>query len=77
MYDLKDAYSLVVMSPKELIAARDPHGFRPLCMGRGKDGSVGVVFERDIELVEIVVVNDTQVMFHSDTLWKEAILLCV
>ena len=26
---LKGAYSLVVMSPRKLIAARDPHGFRP------------------------------------------------
>ena len=73
MYDLKGAYSLVVMSPKKLIAARDPHGFRPLCMGRCKDGSivfasescaldsVGAVFERDIEPGEIVVVDDAQV----------------
>ena len=31
---LKGAYSMVVMSPRKLIAARDPFGFRPLCMGR-------------------------------------------
>ncbi len=31
MDKLKGAYSLVVMSPSKLIAARDPHGFRPLC----------------------------------------------
>ena len=37
MYKLKGAYSLVLMSPKKLIAARDPIGFRPLCMGRTKD----------------------------------------
>ena len=31
---LKGAYSLVVMSPRKLIAARDPQGFRPLCIGK-------------------------------------------
>ena len=37
---LEGAYSLVISSPSKLIAARDPHGFRPLCMGRRKDGKV-------------------------------------
>ena len=77
MYDLKGAYSLVVMSPNKLIAARDPHGFRPLCMGRCKDGSivfasescaldsVDAEFERDIEPGEI------------DALRTEAVDVCV
>ena len=72
---IKGAYSLLVMSPRKLIAARDPHGFRPLCMGRCKDGSivfasescaldsVDAEFERDIEPGEIVVVEDCNV--HS------------
>ena len=34
MDHLKGAYSLVIMSPSKLIAARDPHGFRPLCIGQ-------------------------------------------
>ena len=35
---IKGAYSLVIMSPTKLIAARDPNGFRPLCMGKiGED----------------------------------------
>ena len=37
MYHLKSAYSLIIMSPTKLIAARDPLGFRPLCIGE-KDG---------------------------------------
>lgn len=36
---LKGAYSLVVMSPSKLIAARDPLGVRPLCYGERSDGS--------------------------------------
>ncbi len=66
---IKGAYSLVVMSPRKLIAARDPQGFRPLCMGKTQDGavvfasescaldSVGADFIRDIRPGEIVVVN--------------------
>ena len=37
---LEGAYSLVISSPSKLIAARDPHGFRPLCMGQRPDGAV-------------------------------------
>ncbi len=32
---IKGAYALVVMSPRKLIGARDPFGFKPLCIGRG------------------------------------------
>ena len=76
MNDLEGAYSLVIASPTKLIAVRDPHGFRPLCMGRRPDGSVvfasescaldavGAVLERDIRPGEIVTVGRDGV--HSD-----------
>jgi len=31
---IKGAYSLLFITPNEIIAARDPHGFRPLCIGK-------------------------------------------
>jgi amidophosphoribosyltransferase len=34
MNHIAGAYSLVIMSPRKLMAARDPNGFRPLCIGR-------------------------------------------
>ncbi len=34
MKKIKGAYSLIVMSPRKLIGARDPFGFKPLCIGR-------------------------------------------
>ena len=40
MNEIEGAYSLVIMSPTKLIAARDPHGFRPLCVGKLEDGYV-------------------------------------
>lgn len=68
MYKIKGAYSLLVMSPTKLIAARDPDGFRPLCLGRAGDDwvvssescaldSIGAQFVRDIRPGEIVVID--------------------
>src|SRR5216110_395223 len=37
---IEGAYSLVIMTEKELIGVRDPHGFRPLCLGRLGSGWV-------------------------------------
>ena len=60
------------MSPRKLIAARDPHGFRPLWMGKYNDSVVfasesaaldacGAKFIRDIEPGEIVVVDNKEI----------------
>ena len=69
MERLEGAYSLVISSPSKLIAVRDPHGFRPLCMGELRDGSVvfasescaldaiGARFLRDLRPGEIVVAD--------------------
>jgi amidophosphoribosyltransferase len=68
MSRIEGAYSLIIMSPRKLLAVRDPHGFRPLCMGE-LDGdivfasescaldSLGARFIRDIEPGEIVVAD--------------------
>ena len=37
---VQGAYSLVLMTPERVLALRDPHGFRPLCVGRSGDGYV-------------------------------------
>ena len=67
MNAFEGAYSLILMSPQKLIAARDPRGFRPLCYGKTKDGifvvasescalkAVGADFVRDIEPGEILI----------------------
>lgn len=76
MSKLEGAYSLVLMSPAKLIAARDPHGFRPLCMGRTENGSIvfasescaldtiGASFIRDLDPGEVVWVDKNGI--HSD-----------
>nr|WP_326185187.1 amidophosphoribosyltransferase [uncultured Oscillibacter sp.] len=83
------AYSLVISSPSKLIAARDPNGFRPLCMGKLKDGSVafasescaldaiGAKFERDILPGEIVVVDKNGVKSDASHCGRAPKKLCV
>ncbi len=66
---IEGAFSLVIMTEKELIGVRDPHGFRPLCIGKIDDSWVlasetcaldliHAKFERDVEPGEIVVINE-------------------
>lgn len=69
MNHLKGAYSCVVMTATKLTAFRDPFGFRPLCLGKTKDGaytvasescaldSIGADFIRDIDPGEIVTIS--------------------
>ena len=77
MRRIRGAYSLVVMSPTKLIAARDPHGFRPLCMGRmGEDvvfasescalDAIGAAFEREVRPGEMVVVSQEEIRSVQD-----------
>ena len=71
---LTGAYSLVVMSPRKIVAARDPQGIRPLCLGKIGNSDViasescaihaaGGEFVRDIAPGEIVVIDEEGV--HS------------
>ena len=59
MGSLEGAYSLVIASPAKLIAARDKHGFRPLCMGKRADGAVVFASEScALEAVEAAFIRD-------------------
>lgn len=65
---MKGAYSLVVMSPRKLIGARDPYGFKPLCIGKRDNAyiitsetcaleTIGAEFVRDVKPGEVVTIN--------------------
>jgi amidophosphoribosyltransferase len=66
---IQGAFSLVIMTEKELIGARDPYGFRPLCIGRTDNGAwvlssettaldlIHAEFVRDVEPGEVVIIN--------------------
>lgn len=78
MNTLDGAYSLVLMSARKLICARDPYGFRPLCYGRTPDGmyvaasescalkAIGAEFIRDLEPGEILVFSQGGIVSHRD-----------
>ncbi len=62
------AFSLVMMDQGRLVGVRDPHGFRPLCLGRLSSGwvlasetaaldIVGARFTREVEPGEMVVID--------------------
>ena len=68
MKKIKGAYSLIIMSPRKLIGARDPFGFRPLCIGKRDNAyflssetcaldTVGAEFVRDVEPGEVVTIT--------------------
>lgn len=79
---IKGSYSLIVMSPRKLIGARDPYGFRPLCIGKRDNAyilasescaldTIGATFVRDVEPGEIVVITPDGMVSHKDLCQKE------
>jgi amidophosphoribosyltransferase len=65
---IQGAFSLAMLTKDRLIAVRDPHGFRPLALGRLDDAWVvasetcamdliGATYERDVEPGEIVIIS--------------------
>jgi len=66
---VEGAYSLLILTEKEMVAARDPFGFRPLILGQLKDAPVvasetcafdliGATFVREIEPGEVLLINE-------------------
>lgn len=87
MDEIEGAYSFVAMSPKKLIAVRDPKGFRPLCLGKLGEAyvvasescairSIGAEFIRDIEPGEILVIKQDE-MYSVKTHCGKKSSLCI
>jgi amidophosphoribosyltransferase len=55
---VRGAYSLLVLTGSELIAARDPHGVRPLCLGRLKDAYVLSSETSSFDLIEAELIRE-------------------
>ena len=69
LQQMKGAYSLVALTKQKLIGVRDPHGVRPLVLGRLGDAwilasetcaldIIGAEFIRDIDPGEIVIIDE-------------------
>jgi amidophosphoribosyltransferase len=65
---IKGAYSLTMLTPTQLIAARDPYGIRPLCFGRLGSSwiiasescaldTIGAELLRDVQRGEIMIID--------------------
>lgn len=76
MKKISGAYSLVIMSPRKLIGARDPFGFHPLCIGKRNNAfilasetaalhAVDAEFIRDVLPGEVVMIDKDGI--HSNT----------
>jgi amidophosphoribosyltransferase len=84
---VQGAFSLVLLTPEYLLATRDPHGFRPLCLGR-VNGSYVVASEtcafdlinaeyiREIEPGEVLRIEEDHLESHKP-LPKEKPAFCV
>lgn len=77
MGEISGAYSLIIMTPKRMVVARDPQGFRPLCIGKIKNSyvfasetcaldSIGAEYIRDVEPGEVVVVDENGLSSYRD-----------
>ena len=66
---VQGAFSLLMITPNEIIAARDPHGIRPFCIGKLDNTYIlasetcaldllGAEYVRDVRPAEIIVIND-------------------
>ena len=79
MRRLKGAYSVAMIFRDKLVAFRDAHGFRPLCIGEIEGGYavasetcgldiIGARFLRDVEPGEVVVINDSGLKsYHAES----------
>ena len=69
VFQVQGAFSLVMLTRDRLVAVRDPHGFRPLALGRLDNAYVvcsetcamdliGATYEREVEPGEVLVISD-------------------
>ena len=85
---VKGSYSLIVMSPRKLIGARDPFGFRPLCIGKRDNAyilasescaldTIGAEFVRDVLPGEILVFSESGVESRKEHCDKQKRKTCI
>jgi amidophosphoribosyltransferase len=86
--EVRGAFSIMFLTPEQVIAVRDPHGFRPLSMGRTKDAYVfaseppsfdliGAEYLRDLEPGEMVVVTDEGLESRYPFALKQERKMCI
>lgn len=85
---LKGAYSMVVMSPKKLIAVRDPYGFKPLSIGKrgnayyfsSETAAFDVIRAQtvcDVKPGELIKIDEAGVTHYTDGVGKVKPAQCI
>ena len=89
MKKIRGAYSLIVMSPRKLIGARDPYGFKPLCIGKRDHAyifasetcaleTIGAEYIRDVLPGEVVTITRNGILSNQEMcLPKEQQARCI
>jgi amidophosphoribosyltransferase len=86
MHRLQGAYSLTILTKDALYAVRDPHGVRPLCLGKMNGGwvvasetcaldHIGATYLREIEPGEVVRISNNGVESFREPIERRA--LCI
>ena len=58
--EMRGAWSLVFLTPDGILAARDPHGFRPLCIGKKGDAIIFASETCALDIIDAEYVRDVQ-----------------
>ncbi len=85
---LKGAFSLIVMSPNKMVAARDPWGFRPLSLGKRDNAiifssetcafdAIDAEFVRDVTPGEIITIEDGEMRSDTELCGRQKTSLCI
>ena len=73
---VRGSFAMVILTENKLIGVRDPHGIRPLCLGKMDDGyvlssescaldAIGAELVRDIEPGEIIIIDENDIKSYK------------
>ena len=73
---VRGSFAMVILTENKLIGVRDPHGIRPLCLGKIEEGyiltsescaldAIGAELVRDIDPGEIVVIDESGIKLYT------------
>ena len=73
---VRGSFAMVILTEGKLIGVRDPHGIRPLCLGKFEEGyvlssescaldAIGAELVRDIEPGEIIIIDDNGIKSYK------------
>ncbi|MCR1950757.1 amidophosphoribosyltransferase [Clostridium sp. DSM 100503] len=73
---IRGSFAMVILTNDKLIGVRDPHGIRPLCLGKTEEGyvlssescaldAIGAELVRDVDPGEIIIIDDNGIKSYK------------